>query len=119
MAFSVMVGGAVGAVFWNIVLKRSYRFKRILVTNAWLAVLGVLLFLGLLFTNNEWILMIATFTCGFSLCPFFPLSLEYGCELIFPIGEGSAAGFLLASIHIFGLVQVLINFFLLLKNYRE
>lgn len=102
-----MIGGASGAVFWNIYLKKTLKYKRILVINASLAIVGLLLFMGLLYAKNVWILIIATFLIGFTLCPFFPISLEYGCELIFPIGEGSAGGFLLASIHIFGLIQVI------------
>ena len=101
-----MFGGISGAVFWNIYLKKTQKYKQSLVINGSIGLISICLFLGLLYTENIWIVAIATFLCGFSVCPFFPLSLEYGCELIFPIGEGSAAGFLLASIHLFGLAQV-------------
>ena len=100
------MGGATGAVFWNVYLKRTHKYKKTLVVNGLMAIFGLIAFIGLLYTDNPWLLSISTFIIGFSLCSFFPLSLEYGCELIFPIGEGSAAGFLLASIHLFGLLQV-------------
>ena len=102
-----MFGGASGSVFWNIYLRKTQQYKRILSANGIISVIGILSFLALLYTKNEWIVSIGTFLCGFSICPFFPISLEYGCELLFPIGEGSAAGFLLASIHLFGFGQVM------------
>jgi FLVCR family feline leukemia virus subgroup C receptor-related protein len=100
------MGGGIGAFFWNVYLTKTHKYKKTLVVNGAIAIVGLIGFVGLLYTDSIWLLSISTFVIGFSLCSFFPLSLEYGCELIFPIGEGSAAGFLLASIHFFGLMQV-------------
>ena len=57
---------------------------------------AVALFYPLLLTSN---LFLASFICAFNsffLIPLVPIMLELGCELVFPVGEGSAVGMLFA-----------------------
>lgn len=54
------------------------------------------IFYPLLLTNN---LTVASFISAFNsffLIPLVPIMLELGCELVFPVGEGSAVGLLFA-----------------------
>lgn len=39
---------------------------------------------------------------SFFLIPLVPIMLELGCELVFPVGEGSAVGLLFAFGNLFG-----------------
>ena len=58
--------------------------------------LAIILFYPLLLTEN---LLIASFVSAFNsffLIPLVPIMLELGCELVFPVGEGSAVGMLFA-----------------------
>jgi FLVCR family feline leukemia virus subgroup C receptor-related protein len=53
-------------------------------------------FYPLLLTSN---LFLASFISAFNsffLIPLVPIMLELGCELVFPVGEGSAVGLLFA-----------------------
>lgn len=58
--------------------------------------MAVGLFYPLLLTE---VLLIASFISAFNsffLIPLVPIMLELGCELVFPIGEGTAVGMLFA-----------------------
>jgi len=53
-----------------------------------------MLLLIILLESEDWrIIIIAIFTMGLFLIPLYPLLLELGCELVYPIGEGSSNGF--------------------------
>ena len=104
-----------GCIICNQVLKHTLRFKLILLINAMTATVSVVGFMFMLMTENIFLLMISTFFLGFSICALLPISIEYGCEIAFPVGEGSAAGFLQASVHLFGLIFV--RFFLFCLHY--
>jgi hypothetical protein len=41
--------------------------------------------------------MIGTFALGFVMIPLVPIVYELSCELVFPIGEASAVGFLIGG----------------------
>lgn len=50
-------------------------------------------------------LFLASFASGYNsffLIPLVPIMLEFGCELAFPVGEGTAAGMLFATGNLFG-----------------
>jgi FLVCR family feline leukemia virus subgroup C receptor-related protein len=60
------------------------------------SLLSVILFYPLLLPKN---IILATFVSAlnsFFLIPLVPIMLELGCELVFPVGEGSAVGMLFA-----------------------
>ncbi len=50
-------------------------------------------------------LMLASLASGYNsffLIPLVPIMLELGCELAFPVGEGTAVGLLFATGNLFG-----------------
>lgn len=58
--------------------------------------IAILAFYPLLLTHS---LFLASFISAFNsffLIPLVPIMLELGCELVFPVGEGSAVGLLFA-----------------------
>lgn len=57
------------------------------------------------------VLILASFISAFNsffLIPLVPIMLELGCELVFPVGEGSAVGMLFAFGNLGGFVLGLI-----------
>ena len=76
------------------------------------SLVAIFLFYPLLQTNS---LFLASFISAFNsffLIPLVPIMLELGCELVFPVGEGSDVGLLFAmgnfSGFVLGLVMSLI-----------
>lgn len=70
--------------------------------------IAIVLFYPLLLTHN---LLAASFISAFNsffLIPLVPIMLELGCELVFPVGEGSAVGMLFAIGNFFGFLLGLI-----------
>jgi hypothetical protein len=62
----------------------------------------MVLFYPLLETDSLfWASFISAFN-SFFLIPLVPIMLELGCELVFPVGEGSAVGLLFATGNFFG-----------------
>jgi len=57
---------------------------------------AVFLFYPLLLTENLFLASFISALNSFFLIPLVPIMLELGCELVFPVGEGSAVGMLFA-----------------------
>lgn len=62
------------------------------------------IFYPLLETNSIFWASFASAYNSFFLIPLVPIMLELGCELAFPIGEGTATGMLFATGNLFGFV---------------
>ena len=58
--------------------------------------LAILVFYPLLLTKNLFLVSFISAFNSFFLIPLVPIMLELGCELVFPVGEGSAVGLLFA-----------------------
>jgi FLVCR family feline leukemia virus subgroup C receptor-related protein len=64
----------------------------------------MLLFLALLGTGSFALYLVVGLAVGFFIVPVIPIMLEFGCEICFPIGEGTTTGFLYAGAHIIAAV---------------
>lgn len=60
------------------------------------SLVAVILFYPLLMTENLVLASLISAINSFFLIPLVPIMLELGCELVFPVGEGSAVGLLFA-----------------------
>ena len=68
---------------------------------------GILTFIALniaLKYSNMYIVVLLAAFVGFFFIPMIPTLLEFACETVFPIGEGTAVGFLAACSTFFTLV---------------
>lgn len=57
---------------------------------------AVMLFYPLMLVENLFLASLISAINSFFLIPLVPIMLELGCELVFPVGEGSAVGMLFA-----------------------
>lgn len=65
---------------------------------------AIALFYPLLETGSLALVSLISAFNSFFLIPLVPIMLELGCELIFPVGEGTAVGFLFAMGNFSGFV---------------
>ena len=57
--------------------------------------------------NNFIVLLILAIMMGVSLTPLIPLSFDFGCEIVFPVGEAQVTGILMTGGQIVGIIEVL------------
>lgn len=46
---------------------------------------------------------------GATLTPLIPLSFDFGCEIVFPVGEAQVTGILMTGGQIVGIISVFIG----------
>lgn len=67
--------------------------------------LGALFFvLIMLYSRNIFLVVMSMGVVGLFFLPMIPTILEFACESVFPIGEGSTVGFLSGVSNIFALI---------------
>lgn len=107
LAGASAVSSIIGSVLSVLYVKKYRKFK---LTIGLCLILGGIGMLGLtlsLYLEKLWILILLTGLSAFSLYPIIPNIIELACEQVYPIGEASATGTLMAGGQIasFGIVS--------------
>lgn len=97
MGASMIVTGIAGAVVGGYYLKKSKIFKRFTVGCIVCSACCIAVSTVLYEAKSMVLTLIGSAILGFFAFPITPALYEYACELVFPIGEGSAVGFMVAS----------------------
>jgi FLVCR family feline leukemia virus subgroup C receptor-related protein len=97
MPFSGILGAGIAAY----TLKKYRKFKFQLLIYLVSSICSMIFFFLILETRNVWAGAAGTFMMGFTVIPIIPNLAEFSCEVVFPVGEGSAVGFLYMSSSIF------------------
>ena len=71
-----------------------------------LAVLSYALELIVYPYENFWPIFIFNFLLGFFNMPLIPISMDFACEITFPVSEPFSSGVILASGQLFGVSMV-------------
>ena len=96
-----IVSGMVGCIISSIYLKKSEKYKKIIVICMLGSTGGLFFFLMMLYSENFILVCLSMFIIGLFVVPLIPAMLEYACETCFPIGEATCTGFIYALAHIF------------------
>ena len=97
-----IVSGMVGCIISSIYLKKSEKYKKIIVICMLGSTGGLFFFLVMLWSEKFILVCLSMFTIGLFVVPLIPAMLEFACETCFPIGEATCTGFIYALAHIFG-----------------
>lgn len=100
-----------GSVLSVLYIKKYKKFKLTIGACLLLGALAMLALTFSLYLEKLWILVLLTGLSGFSLYPIIPNIIELACEIVYPIGEASATGTLMAGGQIasFGIVNTYIT----------
>lgn len=93
---SPVISGIIGVIILGPMQRKSGNFKNWIIFCMCGSLFATAIFYPLLLPSN---LTLASFISAFNsffLIPLVPIMLELGCELVFPVGEGSAVGLLFA-----------------------
>jgi len=103
--FAMLVGIFATPIF-STIIKRTKKYKLVTCLNiiGCYVFLGVMIYIYTLRVENDTIIAIFAGLAGFFLIPNVSLYLAYSAEVTFPIGEGSAGGYLFAAGQTFGAV---------------
>lgn len=109
MLGAIPVGGVIGTIIGSYFLNKYKRYKLHMGIYAIGGSGSFVVFLAMLYTENLILTLIGTSLIGLFFIPMIPALLEFSCESVFPIGEGSTVGILsgassLSSL-LFGLIM--------------
>jgi FLVCR family feline leukemia virus subgroup C receptor-related protein len=101
---SPIISGIIGVGILGPMQRRSKVYKKWIIICMLGSSVAIALFYPLLETNSLLLVSLISAFNSFFLIPLVPIMLELGCELIFPVGEGTAVGFLFAMGNFSGFV---------------
>ncbi|EAS01074.2 MFS transporter (macronuclear) [Tetrahymena thermophila SB210] len=114
-----IVSGLIGSGILSVVVERTSAYKKVMTITCLISIFTYGLQMGMLVLENFWLLMIAIFLMGFFTTPLIPISMDFACEITFPISEPFSSGLVLASGQLFGSILVTLiaknTFFMLYK----
>ena len=99
---SPVISGIVGVIILGPLQRKSKKFKKWIIICMLGSTSAMALFYPMLDTNSIVAGAIVSAYNSFFLIPLVPIMLELGCELAYPIGEGTAVGLLFAVGNLFG-----------------
>jgi len=76
------------------IMKKRVNYKQWCMVSMVGYVVMNLIFILTLYSGNKYIIMLGFTIGGLFNAPLFAFVLELSCELVFPIGEASAGGFM-------------------------
>lgn len=103
-----IVTGIIGVIVLGPMQRKSGQFKKWIVVCMLGSISAMFIFFPLLETDSIFWASFASGYNSFFLIPLVPIMLELGCELAFPVGEGTATGLLFATGNLFGFALGLI-----------
>ena len=99
---SPIISGVVGVIILGPIQRRSGVFKKWVLICMIGSSSAMLLFYPILQTYSVGATAFISAYNSFFLIPLVPIMLELGCELAYPVGEGTAVGLLFAVGNLFG-----------------
>ena len=99
---SPIISGIIGVIILGPLQRKSRKFKKWIVICMLGSTSAMILFYPMLETNQIAVATVISAYNSFFLIPLVPIMLELGCELAYPVGEGTAVGLLFAVGNLFG-----------------
>lgn len=83
-----MIGvGLLSACLLSLYVEKAKTYKPVFILCSVVAILGLFGFsFSLYYLDKFYILLILAILLGGSLTPLLPLSFDFGCEIVFPVG---------------------------------
>ncbi|EAR83954.2 MFS transporter (macronuclear) [Tetrahymena thermophila SB210] len=104
-----IVSGLIGSAILSIVVEKNQKYKLVIIMSTIASILSYSLTMAVLPVEIFSIQLISFFLFGFFATPLIPLSLEFACEITFPISETIGSGLIFKSGQMFGVLQIVIS----------
>jgi FLVCR family feline leukemia virus subgroup C receptor-related protein len=93
---SPIISGIIGVIIIGPMQRKSGVYRKWILICMGGSSLAIALFYPILETDSVVLVSLISAFNSLFLIPLVPIMLELGCELVFPVGEGTAVGFLFA-----------------------
>lgn len=90
----VPVGGILGNGIYAFLISTYKKYKALILLSIIGSIGSTILIMSVLETGDWRIIALGVICLCFFFIPIIPAQSEYSCETVFPVGEGSANGFL-------------------------
>jgi FLVCR family feline leukemia virus subgroup C receptor-related protein len=108
---SPIISGIIGVSIIGPMQRKSGLYRKWILICMLGSSVAIALFYPLLETNSLVCASLVSAFNSFFLIPLVPIMLELGCELVFPVGEGTAVGFLFAMGNFSGFLLGIFKFY--------
>jgi FLVCR family feline leukemia virus subgroup C receptor-related protein len=99
--------GIVATFLLSYYVQKTEKYKRVFMLCSVLSVASLFLLVGgIYYLEMFWVVIIASILLGFAQIPLIPLSFDFGCEIVFPVGEAQVTGVLMSGGQIIGVLEV-------------
>ncbi|KAL4430217.1 hypothetical protein ABPG74_014776 [Tetrahymena malaccensis] len=104
-----IISGLIGSAVFSIIVEKNQKYKLAIIISSIASILSYSLTMGFLSLDIFSLQLIAFFLFGFFATPLIPLSLEFACEITYPISETIGSGLVYKSGQMFGVLQIVIS----------
>lgn len=101
-----IVSGLLGSFVLSEYVEKTKAYKSVMVITGIVSVGSYALQMGMLLLESFGLLLVAIFLMGFFTIPLIPISMDFACEITYPIDETFASGLILASGAFIGMILV-------------
>ncbi len=103
----MMITGIISAAVIGIYVEKTLNYRRVFMILAFLGIVQTIAFSLLLDIEPQFVtLLIVIVVQGVLFIPIMPLSFDYGCDIMFPVGEAQITGTLMTGGQIIGILFV-------------
>ncbi|KAL4430218.1 hypothetical protein ABPG74_014777 [Tetrahymena malaccensis] len=104
-----IVSGLIGSAVITSIVEKNHRYKFVMIVTSILSIFCYSFMMGVLPVENFGLQLFAFFLYGFFATPLIPISLEFACEITFPISETISSGLIYKSGQLFGVLHIIIS----------
>ena len=90
----IPITGGIGVYIGQIILKKTRAYKKFIMAIIFMIPFILFLIVFMMETGSVWLTMLGFAVLGGVSLPIIPAFYEFSSELAFPVGEGSALGYL-------------------------
>lgn len=92
-----ILGGLIGGAVAGIYVEKTLKYKKTLVILSLFSLFAYISLFATFNTQSRILTGILVFIYGFMVTPVVPMGLDFGCELVFPVGEALSSGILMSA----------------------
>ncbi|EWS72426.1 MFS transporter (macronuclear) [Tetrahymena thermophila SB210] len=104
-----ILSGIIGSAIITRMVEKNNKYKKYIIISSILSLFSYTFVSAVLIIESFIVQLLGFFLYGFFSTPLIPLTLEFGCEITFPISESTSSGLIYMSGQLFGILQIILS----------